>query len=267
MKIARFSTAGDDPRYGIVDDDELVVLSGDPMFSGFGTTGERIALEGVKLLAPVIPRSKVVCVGMNYAAHKAELHAVTPDNPLIFLKPNTAVIGPGDTIQIPPVDGRIVHEGELAIVIGKIAKLVKAEDYADYVFGYTIANDISARDVMFADGQWARAKGYDTFCPLGPWIETELDISSLEIQTFVDGEPRRHGNTKDMLYGIPEIIEFASSVWTLLPGDVICTGTPARPRRLHRRPDRRHHDRGHRHPEQPGAQPRRVSSEHSAWRP
>ncbi|HEU4850272.1 MAG TPA: fumarylacetoacetate hydrolase family protein, partial [Terrimesophilobacter sp.] len=210
MKIARFSTAGEDPRYGIVDDEELVVLAGDPMFSGFDTTGERVALADAKLLAPVIPRSKVVCVGMNYAAHKAELHADTPNNPLIFLKPNTAVVGPGDTIQIPPVDGRIVHEGELAIVIGKIAKLVSAADWADYVFGFTIANDISARDVMFADGQWARAKGYDTFCPIGPWIETELDISNLEIQTFVDGEPRRHGNTGDMLYTVPEIIEFAS---------------------------------------------------------
>ena len=130
MKIARFSTGNDDPRFGIVDDDEIVVIAGDPMFSGFETTGERIALADVKLLAPVIPRSKVVCVGMNYAAHKAELHADTPNNPLIFLKPNTSVIGPGDTIQIPPVDGRIVHEGELAIVIGKIAKLVKAANAA-----------------------------------------------------------------------------------------------------------------------------------------
>ncbi len=227
MKIARFITGTSDPRYGIVDDDELVVLGGDPMFGGFDTTGERVALAGAKLLAPVIPRSKVVCVGMNYAAHKDELHAETPDNPLLFLKPNTSVVGPGDTIQIPPVDGRIVHEGELAVVIGRIAKQVKAENWADYVFGYTIANDVSARDVMFADGQWARAKGYDTFCPLGPWMETELDTSNLSIETFVDGEPRRHGNTSDMLYKIPELLEFASSVWTLLPGDVISTGTPA----------------------------------------
>lgn len=151
VKIARFSVANGDPRYGIVDDEEIVVLVGDPLFSGFDTTGERVALADAKLLAPVIPRSKVVCVGMNHAAHKAELHADIPNNPLIFLKPNTAVVGPGDTIQIPPVDGRIVHEGELAIVIGKIAKVVKAADWEDYVFGYTIANDISARDVMFAE--------------------------------------------------------------------------------------------------------------------
>lgn len=226
MKIARFSNGGD-PRYGIVDGDELVVLAGDPMFSGFDTTGERVALAEAKLLAPVIPRSKVVCVGLNYADHKADMHTDGPEAPLLFLKPNTSVVGPGDEIVIPPVEGRIVHEGEIAMVVGKIAKQVAAKDFADYVFGYTIANDVSARDQMFIDGQWARAKGYDTFCPLGPWIETELDTTSLEIQTYVDGEPRRHGNTKDMLHSFSEIFEYASDVWTLLPGDVIITGTPA----------------------------------------
>ncbi len=225
MKIARFSTDGD-PRYGIVDGDDLVVLAGDPMFSGFQTTSERVPLDSVKLLAPVIPRSKVVCVGLNYADHSDELHADSPETPLLILKPNTSIIGPGDPIQLPPVEGRIVHEGELAVVIGRIAKQIKAEDYADYVFGYTVANDVSARDVMFADGQWARAKGYDTFCPIGPVIETELDTSGLEISTFVDGEPRRHGNTKDMIHSIGEIIAFASDVWTLLPGDLVLTGTP-----------------------------------------
>lgn len=227
MKIARFSTDGGDPRFGIVDDDELVVLAGDPMFSGYGTTGERVALSDAKLLAPVIPRSKIVCVGLNYPEHKADMGSGGPESPLIFLKPNTAIIGPDEPIRIPPVEGRIVHEGELAIVVGKIAKQVKAADYADYVFGYTIANDVSARDQMFSDGQWARAKGYDTFCPIGPWIETELDTSALEIQTYVDGEKRRHGNTRDMLHSIAEIFEFASDVWTLLPGDLILMGTPA----------------------------------------
>ncbi|WP_349899405.1 fumarylacetoacetate hydrolase family protein [Parafrigoribacterium soli] len=226
MKIARFSN-GADPRYGIVDGDELVVLAGDPMFSGYDTTGERVPLSEAKLLAPVIPRSKVVCVGLNYADHKADMHTEGPEAPLLFLKPNTSVVGPGDEIVIPPVDGRIVHEGEIAMVVGRIAKQVKAADFADYVFGYTIANDVSARDQMFIDGQWARAKGYDTFCPIGPWIETELDTTSLEIQTYVDGEPRRHGNTKDMLHGFAEIFEYASDVWTLLPGDIIITGTPA----------------------------------------
>lgn len=229
MKIARFSLNGGDPRYGILDGDDYVVLAGDPLFSGFGTTGERVRTDSVKLLAPVIPRSKVVCIGLNYAAHRNEVKDVLTgtDAPLIFLKPNTAVIGHGDTIQMPPVEGRIVHEGELVIVIGKIAKRVKAADYADVIFGYTIGNDVSARDQMFVDGQWARSKGYDTFAPLGPVIETELDWSNLEIQTYVDGEPRRHGNTRDMLHKIPEIIEYVSDVWTLLPGDVIMTGTPA----------------------------------------
>ena len=227
MKIARFGTTGVDPRYGIVDGDELVVLAGDPMFSGYDTTGERVAVSDAKFLAPVIPRSKVVCVGLNFAAHKAEMKIDAPSAPLIFLKPNTSVVGPGDAIQIPPVEGRIVHEGELTIVIGKIAKRVKAENYADVIFGYTIANDVSARDQMFADGQWARAKGYDTFCPLGPVIETEIDPTSLSVQTFVDGEPRRQGNTRDMIHKIPELIEYISDIWTLLPGDVILTGTPA----------------------------------------
>ncbi|MDI2097582.1 fumarylacetoacetate hydrolase family protein [Ruicaihuangia caeni] len=227
MKIARFTTGDGDPRFGIVDDEELVVLQGDPMFAGFDTTGERVPLESARLLAPVIPRSKVVCVGLNYAEHKAEMDVAAPSNPLIFLKPNTSVIGPGETIQIPPVEGRIVHEGELAVVIGKIAKRVKAADAYDHIFGYTIANDVSARDQMFADGQWARAKGYDTFCPIGPVIETELDPSNLEITTRVDGEQRRHGFTRDLLHKIPELIEFISDVWTLLPGDLILTGTPA----------------------------------------
>jgi len=227
VRVARFSTGGD-PRYGIVDDDELVVLAGDPMFAGFQPTGERVPLAEARLLAPVIPRSKVVCVGLNYAEHRADMKGVdAPENPLIFLKPNTAVIGPGDPIRIPPVEGRIVHEGELVVVIGKIAKQVAVENWADYVFGYTVGNDVSARDQMFADGQWARAKGYDTFAPLGPWIETELDPSALEIRTWVDGEPRRQGNTRDLLHKIPELIAYISDVWTLLPGDVIMTGTPS----------------------------------------
>lgn len=226
MKIARFTT-GDDPRYGILDETELVVLAGDPLYGGYDTTGERLPLSEVKLLAPVIPRSKVVCVGMNFPEHRADLAYEGPETPLIFLKPNTAIVGPGDPILIPPVEGRIVHEGELAIVIGAVAKSVKAADYEKYVFGYTIANDVSARDQMFADGQWARAKGYDTFCPIGPVIETELDPANQQIETYVDGELRRSGNTSDMIHAVPEIIEFVSDVWTLLPGDLILTGTPS----------------------------------------
>jgi 2-keto-4-pentenoate hydratase/2-oxohepta-3-ene-1,7-dioic acid hydratase in catechol pathway len=226
MKVARFSTGGD-PRYGIVDGDEIVVLAGDPLFSGFETLDERVPLTSAKLLAPVIPRSKVVCVGLNYPEHKKDMGNGGPTTPLLFLKPNTAIIGPGDPIQLPPGVGKVVHEGELVVVIGKIAKQVKAENFADYVFGYTAGNDVSARDIMKLDGQWARAKGYDSFAPIGPVIETDLDPQNLEITTFVDGEKRRHGNTRDMLHPVAEIIAFASDVWTLLPGDIIMTGTPA----------------------------------------
>lgn len=226
MKVARFSQVGGEPQYGVLDGDGFVVLAGDPLYHGINPTEQRVARESVKLLAPVIPRSKVICVGMNYAEHASEMDHEGPATPLIFLKPNTAVIGPGDAIVLPPVEGRIVHEGELAIVIGSLAKRVKPEDWRDVVFGFTIANDVSARDVMLADGQWARAKGYDTFCPLGPMMDTDIDPFNLEIETFVDGELRRKGNTKDLVHSIPEIIAFCSDVWTLLPGDVICTGTP-----------------------------------------
>ena len=163
MKVARFSLDGGEPLFGVLDEEELVVLSGDPLFHGINPTEQRVPLEKAHLLAPVIPRSKVVCVGMNYAEHKADMAHEGPDNPLIFLKPNTAVIGPGDPIIIPPVEGRIVHEGELAIVIGAVAKRVKAKDWKDVVFGFTIANDVSARDVMFADGQWPEPKGMTRF--------------------------------------------------------------------------------------------------------
>ena len=227
MKVARFTLGEGEPLYGVVDGDDLVVLGGDPLFHGIHPTEKRVPLEQAKLLAPVIPRSKVVCVGMNYAEHAKDMAHEGPENPLIFLKPNTAVVGPGDPIIIPPVEGRIVHEGELAIVIGAVAKRVKAKDWEDVVFGFTIANDVSARDVMFADGQWARAKGYDSFCPIGPFIDTDFDPFDAQIETYVDGELRRQGSTKDLIYSIPEIIEFCSDVWTLLPGDIICTGTPS----------------------------------------
>ncbi|GGF14639.1 fumarylacetoacetate hydrolase family protein [Subtercola lobariae] len=226
MKIARFSTGGD-PRYGIVDGDELVVLVGDPMFNGFETTEERVPLAGAKLLAPVIPRSKVVAVGRNYAEHAHELGNDVPDHPIIFLKPNTSVIGPGDTIVLPPDSHQVEHEAELAVVIGSIAKNVRAEDYADVVFGYTVANDVTARDIQKLDGQWARAKGYDTFCPIGPVIETEFDWADARIEARVNGDVRQLGTTADLIFKIPELVAFVSRVFTLLPGDLILTGTPA----------------------------------------
>ncbi|MFT4260446.1 fumarylacetoacetate hydrolase family protein [Microbacterium sp.] len=227
MKIARFSH-DDAIAYGIIDDSDLVVLAGDPMFAGYETTGQRVPLADAALLAPVIPRSKVVCVGKNYHDHAAEMGGEAPAEPLLFLKPNTAVIGPGDAIVRPiALSDRTEHEGELAVVIGKVAKNVKAADASAFVLGYTIANDVTARDLQRKDGQWSRAKGFDTFCPLGPVIETDFDAASATIETRVNGEVRQHAPLSDMIHSVASIIEYASAVFTLLPGDVILTGTPA----------------------------------------
>ena len=227
MRIVRFSHH-ESIRFGIVDGTDLVVLAGDPLFAGFDTTGERVPLAEVALLAPVIPRSKVVCVGKNYRDHAAEMGGEAPAAPLLFLKPNTSVIGPGDAIVRPPQSQRTDFEGELAVVIGRVAKNVSASDALDYVFGYTIGNDVTARDLQQADGQWARAKGFDTFCPLGPAIETEFALDGgARIVTRVDGDVRQDGPISDMVHSVPDIIAYASAAFTLLPGDVILTGTPA----------------------------------------
>ncbi|MGF3054137.1 fumarylacetoacetate hydrolase family protein [Microbacterium sp. YY-03] len=226
MRIARFSH-NDAIKYGIVDETDLVVLAGDPMFAGFETTGERVPLADTALLAPVIPRSKVVCVGLNYVDHASEVAMETPAEPLLFLKPNTAVVGPGDAIVRPKQSQQTEFEGELAIVIGRIAKNVSAEAALDCVFGYTIGNDVSARDLQFADGQWARAKGFDTFCPLGPAIETDFDPATARITTSLNGEVKQDAPLSDMIFSVAEIIAHASAAFTLLPGDVILTGTPS----------------------------------------
>lgn len=227
MKIARFVTAGGDPRFGIVDGDALVVLAADPMFAGFDTTGERVPLAEAKVLAPVIPRSKVVAVGRNYADHAREFGNEVPAEPMLFFKPNTSVIGPGEAIVLPPQSERVEFEAELAVVIGKVARNVSEDRAADVIFGYTVANDVTARDLQRSDGQWARAKGFDTFCPLGPVIETEFDPSGKRIGAVVNGEVKQDGSLDDMVHSIARVIEFASAAFTLLPGDVILTGTPA----------------------------------------
>ncbi|WP_417564523.1 fumarylacetoacetate hydrolase family protein [Microbacterium sp.] len=227
MRIARFSHQGA-ITYGIVDESDLVVLAGDPMFAGFDTTGVRVPLADVALLAPVIPRSKVVAIARNYRDHAAELGNEVTAAPMLFLKPNTSVIGPGDAIVLPPQSERVDYEGELAAVIGKIAKNVPAERALDHVFGYTIANDVTARDLQRTDGQWSRAKGFDTFCPLGPAIETEFDpTGDAVITTRVDGEVKQQGTIAEMVHSVADIIAYASAAFTLLPGDVILTGTPA----------------------------------------
>ncbi|MET1051499.1 MAG: fumarylacetoacetate hydrolase family protein, partial [Mycetocola sp.] len=214
-------------NFGIIDESDLVVLAADPMFGGFETTGERVALADAVLLAPVIPRSKVVCVGKNYADHAKEMGGEAPEEPLLFLKPNTSVIGPNDRIVLPSLSNQVEHEGELAVVIGSVAKNVRPEDADSVIFGYTIANDVTARDLQKKDGQWTRAKGFDTFCPLGPVIDTEFSFGGATIETRVNGDVRQQAPLSDMIHKVADIIAYASAVFTLLPGDVILTGTPA----------------------------------------
>lgn len=228
MKLARFARPNAAPAYGVVDGEELVVLEGDPIFQGFDTTGERVALSDVQLLAPVIPRSKVLCIGKNFMAHVDEMgFEPSEHDPLAFLKPNTSVVGPNDAIVIRRGVEHVQPEGELAVVIGRIAKDVSAENWLDYVFGFTIGNDVSGRAPQRLEGQWARAKGYDTFCPLGPVIETEYDWTTASIETRINGEVAQQGTAAQMLHGVPEVVSFLSSICTLLPGDVILTGSPA----------------------------------------
>jgi len=194
----------------------------------FGTptfTGRSWPLADVRLLAPILA-SKVIAIGKNYAAHAAEMGGEAPETPVIFIKPNTSIVGPGAAIVLPPSSNEVHYEGELAIVIGRPCKDVPASKAYDVVLGYTVANDVSARDHQKHDGQWTRAKGHDTFCPLGPWIETSLDPSDLEIKTEVDGVVKQQSRTSLLLHDIPKIIEWVSAVMTLLPGDVILTGTP-----------------------------------------
>ncbi|AMT71797.1 fumarylacetoacetate hydrolase family protein [Mycobacteroides immunogenum] len=194
----------------------------------FGTptfTGRQWPLADVRLLAPILA-SKVVAMGKNYAAHAAEMGGAPPESPVIFIKPNTSIIGPGLPIQLPPSASEVHHEGELAIVIGRPCKDVPAARAAENILGYTIGNDVSARDHQRTDGQWTRAKGHDTFCPLGPWIVTDLDPSDLEIRTEVNGEVGQRSRTSLLLHDVGAIVEWVSAVMTLLPGDVILTGTP-----------------------------------------
>jgi 2-keto-4-pentenoate hydratase/2-oxohepta-3-ene-1,7-dioic acid hydratase in catechol pathway len=205
----------------------ITAIASDPLYAGIFKQEEVFALNEVKLLAPVIPRSKVVCVGKNYADHAAEMGGEVPEEPIIFIKPNTSVIGPEDLIQWPDTSERIDHEAELAVVISKICKEVPREKVKDVIFGYTLANDVTARDLQKRDGQWSRAKSFDTFCPLGPWIDTEFIPGDQLITAHVDGELKQSAKLSDMVFDVPFIIEFVTKVMTLLPGDVILTGTPS----------------------------------------
>lgn len=228
MKIARFEYQGQ-LSFGILDEEarEFVKLAGDPLYLGFDTVDERVGVADVQLLAPVIPRSKVVAFGRNYAEHARELGNEVPAEPLMFLKPNTSVVGPGHPITLPPQTQHVDHEVELAVVIGAVAKNVPAAEADRVVFGYTIANDVSARDLQQRDGQWSRAKGFDSFCPVGPWIETEFDATSGSVRCLVNGEVRQDGDLNQFERSVGTLVEYASSVFTLLPGDLLLTGTPA----------------------------------------
>lgn len=233
MRIARFTTGGE-PRYAIVDGEpgkeELVVLTGDPMYTPGEVTDERVPLtDDVRLLAPVIPRSKAVCLGKNYEAHAKEIPHRGPASevPILFLKPNTAVIGPDDPIVLPHYTEDVQLEAELAVIIGRLCKDVTAERAEDFIYGYTCANDVTARDLQRAEDQWFRAKAFDTSLPLGPWIETDLAADSATIESRINGETVQSGNTRDMIRGIAEAVAMVSEVTTLLPGDVILTGTPS----------------------------------------
>jgi 2-keto-4-pentenoate hydratase/2-oxohepta-3-ene-1,7-dioic acid hydratase in catechol pathway len=230
VRIARYTT-GDDPTYGAVEDEGgrlvLAELQGDPLYQATVFTGVRTPLDDVRLLAPVIPRSKVIGIGKNYADHAAEMGGEVPKEPLMFLVPNTAVVGPGDPVVMPPQSSEVHYEGELAVVIGKLCKDVSADRVADVIYGYTCANDVTARDLQRGDGQWSRAKGFDTFCPLGPWIETSLDASDVRVTTRLDGQTVQDSRTSLMMHAVPALVAHVSSAFTLLPGDVILTGTPA----------------------------------------
>jgi len=225
VKVARFSN-GAEPRYGIVDGPELVVLKGHPLVAGYQTTGERIPLKEVKLLAPTIP-SKIVCIGKNFADHAAEIGEEVTAEPLIFFKPSSAIVGHGDAIVIPPQSKQVELEAELCLVIGKLAKNVSEEKALEYLWGVTIANDVTARDLQFGDGQWARSKGFDSFCPLGPWVETEFLPDGQVIESRINGEVRQNVAISEMVHNIPSIISYVSRNMSLLPGDIILTGSPA----------------------------------------
>lgn len=225
MKIVRIKS-DDDIVYGVADSEGVLVYQGSP-FVAWEPTENVVPWPKVTLLSPVIP-TKVMCVGKNYEDHAAEMQGEVPEEPLIFMKPATSVIGSNANVVHPKLSEEVHHEAELAVVISKPARNIRAEDASQYIFGYTAANDVTARDLQRRDGQWARAKGFDTFCPLGPAIETELDpLERLAVICKVNGEVRQAGFTADMVFGVAEILEYVTAFTTLLPGDVILTGTPS----------------------------------------
>ena len=225
MRFIRYQVTNEAPRRGWVLDNQIGPIDGD-IFTQFQRSEARIPLEEVKLLPPVQP-SKIICVGRNYVAHAKEHDAEVPKVPLIFFKPPSALIGPGGAIVLPPQSQQVEQEAELAVVIGRRGRGITTEDAMAHVLGYTIANDVTARDLQRSDSQWTRAKGFDTFCPLGPWIETDFDPADGLITCHINGEMRQMASTRDMVFRVQQLIAFTSSIMTLEPGDLILTGTPA----------------------------------------
>lgn len=212
--------------FGVVEGETVVAIEGHP-FAEIKRTDQRWAVADVRLLSPILP-SKVVCVGRNYAEHAAEHGSDVPKEPLLFLKPSTSIIGPHDVIRLPPQSKQVEHEAELAVVIGASgARRLDRAMAGAAVFGYLCANDVTARDLQRSDGQWTRAKGFDSFCPIGPWITTDVDVSDVEVRCEVNDEVRQLGRTKQMVFDVATLISYVSHIMTLLPGDVILTGTPA----------------------------------------
>jgi 2-keto-4-pentenoate hydratase/2-oxohepta-3-ene-1,7-dioic acid hydratase in catechol pathway len=224
MKIVRYQD-GSLVKYGVIEKETIREMEGDP-FSHFHLTSKAKKVGEAKLLSPCLP-SKIVALGLNYRDHAEEVKLPIPDKPLLFMKPSTSVIGPGEAILYPKMSKRVDYEAELAVVIGKVAKNVSEEKAADYILGYTCLNDVTARDLQPKDGQWTLSKSFDTFSPIGPWIVTDMDPHQLEVSSYLNGERRQHSNTKNLIFGPRQLVSFISWVMTLLPGDVIATGTPS----------------------------------------
>jgi 2-keto-4-pentenoate hydratase/2-oxohepta-3-ene-1,7-dioic acid hydratase in catechol pathway len=226
MRIVRFQRKpGEQPAWGWITEDRVGAIEGSP-FEPFRRQEALLPLDKVKLLTPVMP-NKIIGVGWNYRVHADELDAQVPQVPLIFFKPPSSLVGPGDAILLPPQSQQVEHEGELAVVIGKSGRWISPDEVPQLILGYSIANDVTARDLQKSDDQWTRAKGFDTFCPIGPWIETELEPSDTMIRCSVNGQMRQMASTRDMIFSVREIIAFITSIMTLEPSDLILTGTPA----------------------------------------
>ena len=224
MRIIRFSQ-GESTKYGVLDGERISELEGKP-FETIRETGNTYELKDVKLLPPVQPK-KIVLVGLNFASHAAEIHQQTPKEPLIFFKPTSAIVASEEAIELPVQSGQVEIEAELTVVIGKTAKNVPQEQVSDHILGYTIANDVTARDIQFSDLQWARSKAFDTFCPVGPWIETGFDPSNKRISSTINGETKQDASTSEMVYSPEYLVSYISQNFTLEPGDIILTGSPA----------------------------------------